>query len=190
MPRTFPVSAPAPPLRRCTPSCKPLGMLATAVLGEAVKAEPRGDNKASREEISRDQTRCGSHPTLDSQRSLCSRCLLTQHRAAFKGCGGDSWAPGQPCLQPLAVGQPPARPAIKKGGLIPVTGLIPAAHRGLIRYLAGSYQPGNKTITGVGDEGRDTRFPPHPGLACRGDVPPALLSPDLLSAPQQPHSLA
>lgn len=97
MPRTFPVNAPTTLLRHFTPSCKPLGLIAAAVLGEAVKAEPWGDNKASGEEISRHQTQRGSHPTLDSQRSLCSRCLLIQCRAAFKGCGRDSWAHGQPC---------------------------------------------------------------------------------------------
>lgn len=42
------------------------------MLGEAVKAEPQGDNKGSVEKISEDQTESGSHPVLDSQRCLCS----------------------------------------------------------------------------------------------------------------------
>lgn len=38
--RTFPVNAPPAPLQAFTPSCKPLGLIAAAVLGEAVKAKP------------------------------------------------------------------------------------------------------------------------------------------------------
>lgn len=38
--RTSPVNAPPAPLRPFTPSCKPRGLIAAAVLGEAVKAEP------------------------------------------------------------------------------------------------------------------------------------------------------
>lgn len=115
VPKTFPVNAPLTLLRHFTPSCKPLGLIATVVLGEAVKAEPQRDNKASGEEISRDQTRRSSHPMLDSQRSLCSRCLLIQCCAAFKGCGRDSGARWQPCRRsPWQLGSHLHGPAIKK----------------------------------------------------------------------------
>lgn len=126
VPRTFPVNAHLVLLLHITPSCKPLGLIAAAMLGEAVKAEPQGDNKASGEKISRDQIQRGSHPTPDSQRSLCSRCLLFQRCAAFKGCGEIVGLRAALPPQPLAVGQPPVWPGNKKGGLISVTGLIPA----------------------------------------------------------------
>jgi len=161
------------------------------MVGEAVKAEPWGDNKASREEISRDQTRRGSHPALDSQRSLCSRCLLFS-AALPSRAAGEIAGLGQPCRRsPWQLGSHLRGLAIKKGGLISVTGLISVAHRGLITYLTGSYQPGNKAIIAVGDGGRDARLPPHRGLA-EGMFPAAPLSPDPhpLSAPQPPRSLA
>lgn len=41
----FPLNAPPAPLRPFTPSCKPLGLIAAAVLGEAVKAEPWGGER-------------------------------------------------------------------------------------------------------------------------------------------------
>lgn len=101
-------------LQHFIPSCKPLGLIAAVVLGEAVKAEPQGDNKASGEEISKDQTESGSHPMLDSQRSLCSCSLLVQCCSAFKGCRRDSGAHGQPCHSPWPLSCHLCGPAIKK----------------------------------------------------------------------------
>lgn len=120
VPRTFPINAPPPSAAPALYSqLQTSGCDCRCGAGRSSKTEPRGGghthNKTSGEEISGDQTQRGSHPALDSQRSLCSRCLLIQRRAAFKGCGGDSGAQGQPCRRnPWQLGSHLRVPAIKK----------------------------------------------------------------------------
>lgn len=69
-----------------------------------------GDNKASGEEISRDQTRRGSHPTPASQRPLCSPASCSGRGRAISPARGTR----SPAPQPSAVGQTPACPGNKR----------------------------------------------------------------------------